>query len=78
MVILGDNPVTYKLFPGFSASLDKLLERLLDLDIERDLDTDLPYRLYGEGEGEGEYLDLLEYDIVTNRSRTKSTRFNER
>lgn len=31
---------------------ESYLERLLDLDLERDLDTDLPYRLYGEGEGE--------------------------
>lgn len=63
LVILGDNPVTYKLFPGFSASLETLLERLLDLDLERDLDKDLLYLLYplyGDGEGEGEYLDLLE------------------
>lgn len=66
-MILGDNPVTYKLFPGFSTSLEKLLDRLLDsdLDLDRDLETDLPYLLYGEGDLE--YLDLLEYDIVNNK-----------
>lgn len=53
-MILGDSPVTYKLFPGFSASRDTLLERLPDLDLERDLDKDRQYRLYGEGDGEGE------------------------
>lgn len=54
LVIRGDSPVTYKLLPGFSTSLDGLL----DLDLDKDLDTDLLYRLYGEGEAE--YLDLLE------------------
>ena len=29
LVILGDNPVTYKLFPGFSTSLDGLLKNEL-------------------------------------------------
>lgn len=29
LVILGDNPVTYKLFPGFSTSLDGLLKNKL-------------------------------------------------
>lgn len=59
-MILGDSPVTYKLFPGFSTSGVTLLER--------DRDTDLLYRLYGdgEGEGEGEYLDLLEYDVIVD------------
>lgn len=45
-VTLEDKPVTYKLFPGFSASLESmLLERLLDLD--KDLET---VRLYQYGE----------------------------
>lgn len=42
-VIRGDNPVTYKLFPGFST------DGLLDLDLETDLERDLLYR-FGEGE----------------------------
>lgn len=55
-----ERPVTYKLFPGFSTSLEsQLLDRLLETYL--DLDTDLLYRSY---EGEREYLDLLEYDIV--------------
>lgn len=74
-MILGDNPVTYRLFPGFSASCDVLLERLLDLDLERDLDTDLLYRLYGEGEGE--YLDLLEYDIIAIDKRRRLALFED-
>lgn len=63
LVILGDKPVTYKLFPGFSTSLEGLLERLLDLD--RDLETD---RLY---DGEREYLDLREYDICNQTRQEK-------
>lgn len=65
-MIRGDNPVTYKLLPGFSTSLDRLLDRLRYFD----LDIDLLYLLYGEGERE--YLDLLEYDIVSSTYKINS------
>lgn len=47
-----DNPVTYRLLPGFSTLLSRLLDRLLDndLDLDKDLETERPYRLYGDGE----------------------------
>lgn len=49
-VIRGDSPVTYKLLPGFSTSLEALLDLLLETDL--DLEIDLPYLRRGEGEQE--------------------------
>lgn len=62
-VTLVDKPVTYKLFPGFAASGD----RLLDLDrLRLDLDNDLDlWPLRGETELCGEAaLPSLEYDDI--------------
>lgn len=56
-----DRPVTYKLFPGFSALLSRLLDRFLDTDLDLGEAEGL-YRSYGDGERE--YLDLREYDDI--------------